>query len=93
MVADTTYQKNLYLCSGFRKQMIVELSKLKKKMKKLLVAFVAVVAVSFASCGGNTEATTCDSDSVCTDSQVVEEPVEADVDTVDTVATDTVVAE
>lgn len=26
-------------------------------MKKLLVAFAAVVAVSFASCGGNTQAT------------------------------------
>ena len=30
-------------------------------MKKLLVAFVAVVAVSFASCGGNTQANTEDS--------------------------------
>ncbi len=55
-------------------------------MKKLLVAFVAVVAVSFASCGGNTEATVNDSDSVDT-SAVVEETVEETIpDSTDTVS-------
>ena len=35
-------------------------------MKKLVFMFAAVVAVSFASCGGSTEATECtvDSDSI-----------------------------
>lgn len=55
-------------------------------MKKLLVAFVAVVAVSFASCGGNTQATATDSDSVDTTSYV-----EQTVDSTDTVADSTVV--
>lgn len=65
-------------------------------MKKLLVAFVAVVAVSFASCGGNTEATQNDSDTVDT-SAVVEETVEETVtdstDTVNVEVSDSVVAE
>lgn len=65
-------------------------------MKKLLVAFVAVVAVSFASCGGNTEATQNDSDTVDT-SAVVEETVEETVtdstDTVNIEVSDSVVAE
>lgn len=61
-------------------------------MKKLLIAFVAVVAVSFASCGGNTEATVNDSDSVC-DSAVVEEPVVVDSVAADTTVADTTVVE
>lgn len=65
-------------------------------MKKLLVAFVAVVAVSFASCGGNTEATQNDSDTVDT-SAIVEETVEETVtdstDTVNVEVSDSVVAE
>ena len=55
-------------------------------MKKLLVAFVAVVAVSFASCvNGNTEAN-------ATDSAEVETVVEEVVDTTacDTTANDTI---
>lgn len=70
--------------------MIVELSKLEKEMKKLLVAFVAVVAVSFASCGGNTQATTNDSDSIDTASTVVEEPEVADTTVADTTVADSV---
>jgi hypothetical protein len=54
-------------------------------MKKLLVAFVAVVAVSFASCvNGNTKAETQDS---AVAEPVVEEVVE------DTAAADTTAAE
>ena len=54
-------------------------------MKKLVFMFAAVVAMSFASCGGNTEATeaTCDSDTVCATDTVA----------ADTVAADTTVAE
>jgi len=54
-------------------------------MKKLVFMFAAVVAMSFASCGGNTEATeAADSDTVV-----------AEVDTVvaDSVVADTVVAD
>ena len=55
-------------------------------MKKLLVAFVAVVAVSFASCvNGNTEANGTDSAEVET---VVEEVV--DTTAADTTATDSI---
>ena len=56
-------------------------------MKKLLVAFVAVVAVSFASfVNGNTEATATDSTEVET---VVEEEV-VDTTACDTTANDTI---
>ena len=51
-------------------------------MKKLVFMFVAVAAISFASCGNKTaQAEAVDSDSI------------AVVDTVDTVATDTVAAD
>lgn len=53
-------------------------------MKKLVFAFAAIVAVSFASCGGNTAATDA-ADSTNVDSLVEE--------TVDTVAADSVVAD
>lgn len=57
-------------------------------MKKLLVAFVAVVAVSFASCGGNTQAAgNNDSDSLAV---VTEETVELDTVDGDTLANDTI---
>lgn len=62
-------------------------------MKKLLVAFVAVVAVSFASCGGNTEATVNDSDSIDTTTTVVEEPVVEDSAANDSAANDSAVVE
>ena len=51
-------------------------------MKKLVFMFAAVVAMSFASCGGNTEAPAAENDS---DTVAVE--------TVDTVAADTAAAE
>ncbi|MGL5787304.1 MAG: hypothetical protein ACRCX4_10865 [Bacteroidales bacterium] len=61
-------------------------------MKKLVLFFVAVVAVSFASCGGakTEQAPAADSAAVVE----VEVATEAVVDTVtnDTLATDTVVA-
>lgn len=54
-------------------------------MKKLVFAFAAIVAVSFASCGGNTAATeAADSDTV-----VVEDTVCCDTTCADTVAADT----
>lgn len=37
----------------FNKQMIVLQIKKSKEMKKLVLMFVAVAAISFASCGGN----------------------------------------
>ncbi len=50
-------------------------------MKKLVFAFAAIVAVSFASCGGNTASTEAAADSTeC-------------VDTIDTVAVDTAAAD
>jgi ABC-type oligopeptide transport system substrate-binding subunit len=60
-----------------------------RKMKKLVFMFVAVAAISFASCGNKTaQAEAVDSDSIA----VVDS---ADVDTVaaDTVAADSTVAE
>ncbi|MCQ2267736.1 MAG: hypothetical protein MJZ83_02525 [Bacteroidaceae bacterium] len=58
-------------------------------MKKLVFMFVAMAAVSFASCGNQAQG-----EAEAVDSVVVEEEV-APVDTVaaDTCATDTVVAE
>jgi len=49
-------------------------------MKKLVFMFAAVVAMSFASCGGNTEATetVADSDTVATVDTVVADSVVAD---------------
>lgn len=57
-------------------------------MKKLVLAFAAVVAMSFASCGNNTEATesTVDSDSIA-----AAEAAAAEV--VDTLAADTLAAD
>lgn len=59
-------------------------------MKKLVLFFVAVVAVSFASCGGAKTEQAPVTDSVAA---VVEEVTEAVLDTVinDTLATDTTV--
>jgi uncharacterized protein YcfL len=55
-------------------------------MKKLVFMFAAVVAVSFASCGGNTnQAEAVDSDTV-----VVEDTVAVDTVAADTVAADSV---
>lgn len=51
-----TYQKNVYLCQRFNKQLIVLQIKKAKKMKKLVFMFVAIAALSFASCGEKTTA-------------------------------------
>lgn len=58
-------------------------------MKKLVFMVVTMVAMTFAACGGQTNATTSanDSDSVVIDSTIV------DSLTVDSVVADTVVAE
>ena len=56
-------------------------------MKKLVFAFAAIVAVSFASCGGNTAATEVAADSTDVDTVAV------DTVAVDTVACDSAVAE
>jgi hypothetical protein len=57
-------------------------------MKKLLVAFVAVVAVSFASCvNGNTEANVKDTiDSIVNEVEEVVDSVLADTAIVDSIA-------
>ena len=57
-------------------------------MKKLVFMFVAVAAISFASCGQQAQPAQVDTDTI-------EEVVDSVVDTlaVDTVAADTVVAE
>jgi len=58
-------------------------------MKKLVFMFAAVVAMSFASCGGNSnEAAANDSDSVVTADTVV-----VDTTAADSVVADSVVAE
>jgi len=50
-------------------------------MKKLVFAFAAVVAMTFASCGGNTQNTeVVDSDSIV--EEVVDTPVVSDSDSV-----------
>lgn len=55
-------------------------------MKKLLVAFVAVVAVSFASCGGNTEANVTDTiDSIVAEVEEVVDSALADTALVDSI--------
>lgn len=51
-------------------------------MKKLVLMFVAVAAISFASCGGNTKS-----------NEVVEDTVAVDSEVVDTVVADSVVAD
>ena len=65
--------------------------KFQKTMKKLVFMFVAMAAVSFASCGGsNKEAAV--KDTVATDS-VVNDSVENDSVCADSVAGDSVVAD
>ena len=51
----TTYPKSPYLCNVLIKQLIVLRFKKAKKMKKLVLMAVAIVAVSFEA--ANTEAT------------------------------------
>ncbi|MDO4994027.1 MAG: hypothetical protein Q4E32_03375 [Bacteroidales bacterium] len=56
-------------------------------MKKLVFAFAAIVAVSFASCTGTTKNT----EVVDSDTVAVEEVVEVDTTAADTLAADTTV--
>ncbi len=72
---------------SFNKQMIVLQIKKAKKMKKLVFMFVAIAAISFASCGNKTAANTAaaDSDSVA-DTAMVDSAA-------DSAAVDTTVAE
>ena len=63
-------------------------------MKKLVFMFVAVAAISFASCGNKTnQAAPVDSDSVAVDSAVVDSAVVDSAAADSAVATDSVVAE
>ena len=67
----------------FNKQMIVLQTKKAKKMKKLVFMFVAVAAISFASCGNKTnQAAPVDSDTVAT----------VDTAAIDTTVTDSAAA-
>ena len=59
-------------------------------MKKLVFMFVAVAAISFASCGGNK---TQQAEAVDSDSIAVVDTVQADTVAADTVAADSTVAE
>lgn len=59
-------------------------------MKKLVFAFAAVVALTFASCGGNTQNTAAnDSDSIAADTLAVEDTLSADTLVADSAAADT----
>ncbi len=72
----------------FNKQMIVlQILKSLEKMKKLVLMFVAVAAISFASCGNKTQATDAavDSDSIATP-----DTVQVDSAAADSAATDSV---
>ena len=63
----------------FNKQMIVLQFKSLEKMKKLVLVFVAVAAISFASCGNKTnQAAPVDSDSVATPDTAVVDSAAAD---------------
>ena len=85
----TQTEISTYLCIGFEKAIDCLTLKSKRKMKKLVFMFAAVVAMSFASCGNNSnEAAAADSDTV-----VVEDTVVADTCAADTAAADSVVAE
>lgn len=59
-------------------------------MKKLVFAFAAIVAVSFAACGNKTEQAAPVDDAI---EEVVEDTVAVDTVAADTVAVDSVAAE
>lgn len=94
----TTYPKSTYLCSVLIKQLIVLRFKSKENEKLVLMA-VAIVAVSFASCGNkaaNAEQATADSIRIADSIAAVEAAAaEAAASVADTTATDSaaVVAE
>ena len=58
-------------------------------MKKLVLMFVAVAAISFASCGNNTQ----QAEAVDSDSIAVDDSAEADTVAADTVAADSAAAQ
>jgi ABC-type oligopeptide transport system substrate-binding subunit len=62
-----------------------------RKMKKLVFMFVAVAAISFASCGNKTaQAEAVDSDSIAVVDSAAADTVAADTAAADTVAADSV---
>ena len=69
----------------FNKQLIVLQIKKQRKMKKLVFMFVAMAAISFASCGNKAEAPAADVDTTAVDT--------TDTTVVDTTAVDTTTAE
>ena len=66
----------------FNKQLIVLQIKKQRKMKKLVFMFVAMAAISFASCGNKAEAPV-ENDTTAADTAVVDTTV-ADTAAVDT---------
>ena len=75
-------KKSMYLCSGFNKQDCFTNLKKLRKMKKLVFMFVAIAAISFASCGQKTEQAAPAEDTVDTTA--------VDTTAADSVATDSV---
>ena len=71
-----------YLCIGFKKAIDCFTNLTNRKMKKLAFMFVAVAAISFASCGNGTKQAEAE-DTTAVDT----------VEVVDTVAADTVAAD
>ena len=61
-------------------------------MKKVAFMFVAVLAISFASCGGQTKACGEACDSACADSNAVVEVVDSALEVVDSAAAEVVEA-
>ena len=74
----------------FNKQRLFYSFKKAKKMKKLVFMFVAMAAISFASCGNKAENTEAAADSAAADTAVVDS---ADSAAVDSAAADTTAAD
>ena len=77
-------RKSPYLCIVLQRQLIVLLKNFTHTMKKLVFMFVAMAAISFASCGNKT------SDAAATDSASVDSAV---VDSTDSTSADSTVAD
>ena len=88
----TTYPKSPYLCNVLIKQLIVLRFKKAKKMKKLVLMAVAIVAVSFASCGGNKTANTEATETAAPATEEVATATDSAAVANDSVAADTTVA-
>ena len=75
----------------FNKQMIVLQIKKSKEMKKLVLMFVAIAAISFASCNGNSKpAQNADSTADSTVDSAMVDSANADSAAADSVAPDSV---